>query len=82
MNVPLELLIKFTRLFFFFLLKLYDVCIYLITKSVLPFISGVSRVWLVGQGPWGTFEVGEVGGGGGGRHSTGLFLTYATRLTF
>ena len=28
--------------------------------------------------PWVSFE----GGGGGGRHSTGLFLTYAIRLTF
>ena len=30
--------------------------------------------------PWAPTEGG--GGGGGGRHSTSLFLTYATRLTF
>ena len=36
--------------------------------------SGVSRVGQVGQVPWVLLE--------GGRHSTGLFLTYASRLTF
>ena len=37
------------------------------------FDSGVPRVWHVGQLPWVSLQ--------GGRHSTGLFLTYATRLT-
>ena len=40
-------------------------------------ISGVSREWQVGQMPWVPLE-----GGGAGHHSTGLFLTYATQLTF
>ena len=43
-------------------------------KMEINVLFSVSRVWQVGQVPWAPLE--------GGRHSNGLFLTYATWLTF
>ena len=58
----------------------YRIIIFIWQKAIHLFmsaVSGVFMVWQVGQMPWVPLE-----GGGGGHHSTGLILTYATRLTF
>ena len=55
----------------------YRINIFIWQKAINVFmsaVSGVSRVWQVGHVSWAPLD--------GGRHSTGLFLTYATRLIF